>query len=136
MEYMISLNMILGLLFSHLIGDFFLQSDWMALNKSKNWLALLFHVVVYSICFLWLGPKFALMTAGFHFLTDAITSRITSKLWFIDLKRIPEPRLSWELDYEYLAHINHKRHWFFVAIGADQFIHYGTLLWTVKYLIG
>lgn len=38
----------------HLIGDFFLQSDWQALNKyDKKWVALL-HSTLYSLPFLFL----------------------------------------------------------------------------------
>lgn len=44
-------------LFAHLIGDYFLQSDWQALNKRKIWWIALFHSVLYSIPFLWLSPS-------------------------------------------------------------------------------
>ena len=48
--------MITLLLFGHLIGDYFLQTGWMAVNKVKNnlegWLACTVHTIVYtlSIC--------------------------------------------------------------------------------------
>jgi hypothetical protein len=104
---MISIWVVLGILFTHLIADFFLQSDWMAINKSTRWDALMLHVGVYALCFLPFGFLFACATFLFHFGTDAITSRITSYLWG-----------------------KQQRHWFFVVIGIDQFIHYVTLLWT------
>lgn len=37
------------LLIGHLIGDFLLQSSWMAKNKASKWLPLLAHVTVYTI---------------------------------------------------------------------------------------
>jgi len=40
--------------FCHVIGDFFLQSDWVAANKyTKKWVAL-FHAVLYTLPFLFL----------------------------------------------------------------------------------
>lgn len=39
----------LYLLTAHLIGDWIIQTSWMALEKSKNLLALLAHVVTYHI---------------------------------------------------------------------------------------
>ncbi len=107
------MNIPLILLVNHFIGDFILQNDYMALNKSKKWEALSLHVLVYSATFLWLGWKFALNTFITHFITDAITSRITTRL------------------YTPVFH----RHWFFVVIGLDQLIHYTTLGYTYQYLI-
>ena len=99
------------LLFIHFVGDFILQSNWMALNKSKNWIALLCHTIVYSLCFIGYGMVFVSITFLLHTLTDAITSRITSKLWQTN-----------------------QRHWFFVAIGADQLLHYIGLAATFAYI--
>lgn len=36
------------LLIGHLIGDFLLQTTWMAQHKAKRWLPLLMHVTVYT----------------------------------------------------------------------------------------
>lgn len=99
----------LSLLLVHFVADFVLQSDWMATNKSKRWDALTAHVTVYATSFLFWGLEFAVVTYALHFLTDAITSRITSRLWQAN-----------------------QRHWFFVAIGADQLIHAACLAWTLR----
>lgn len=117
------------LLFLHFIGDFLLQSDWMALNKSKRFDALAIHCLVYSACFIpFLGWRFATVTFLVHLLTDALTSQATSKLWFFDqmeqigggpLWRV-RPRLE-------------RRHWFFVMIGFDQFLHFTQLILTARY---
>lgn len=118
------------LLAVHFVADFLLQSDWMALNKSKRWDALALHVTVYSACFLPWGWPFALGVWITHFITDAITSRITSRLWFIDLYPRADHSPNYYGAYPLYARVDSgKRHWFFVVIGADQLIHYGTLAW-------
>lgn len=123
--------MVTGLLVTHFIADFLLQTDWMALNKSKNRSALLCHTLVYSCCFLWCGPWFAMMTFLLHTLTDAVTSRWTSKLWFMEL--VWDDRTGYSRTHWVLKEPN-PRHWFFVVIGLDQLIHGVSLLWTLKLL--
>lgn len=119
---MINIYLVLGVLLTHFVADFLLQTDWMAKNKSTNNKALLSHVLVYTATFL----VFALVLHGFailtlpvaiiwvlfnglmHFITDYFTSRLNTYLW------------------------NKKEvHYFFVSIGADQFIHYCFLLLTL-----
>ena len=125
------------LLATHFVGDFILQSDWMALNKSKNLRALVAHVLIYSLCFLPFGVIFAMITFLTHLITDAATSQITSKLWFIELD---EQYDTGRRDGVYFARhearvFGDRRHWFFVAIGADQLIHYITLGATYTWLM-
>jgi hypothetical protein len=43
----------------HLIGDYLLQSDWMALNKTKCSKAAAAHAITYSLPFLILEPSLA-----------------------------------------------------------------------------
>lgn len=122
-----------SLLVTHFIGDFLLQSNYMALNKSKSFGVLCLHCLVYSLCFLPFGLLFSLITFLTHLGTDFVTSRITSKLWFIDLRlrSTVNPNLKWP----FFAMIDtKKRHWFFVAIGFDQLIHYFTLGLTYKFI--
>lgn len=59
-------------LVAHLVGDFILQTDWMAREKSRNSFACLVHVVVYSLPFLLLTqePLTLLAIAGTHFMID------------------------------------------------------------------
>ncbi len=84
----------------------------MALNKSKSNQWLLFHVFVYSIPFLILGWRFAIVTFCFHVVTDYFTSRGTAYLWQ-----------------------KNERHWFFTLIGFDQAIHLTTLILTYHFLV-
>lgn len=106
---MIEFAFIVAVLVAHWIGDFILQSDYHATNKSKNNRVLLAHVMMYTVPIYWVGFFFLPVTLAFvwavvnlllHFVTDYITSRITSKLW-----------------------LKGDRHNFFVTIGADQTIH-------------
>ncbi len=52
------------LLMAHLIGDWLLQNEWQAQNKSRNWFALLSHIAIYHIVvfvFLYLGTGLRLV---------------------------------------------------------------------------
>jgi hypothetical protein len=107
-----------AMLWAHFIGDFICQSDYHAVNKSKNSWVLAQHVMIYIIPFAVLG-LFIPMTLAWlavnvvlHFVTDFISSRITSKLWLAN-----------------------KRHWFFVTIGADQSVHFTCLFLTYIWLV-
>lgn len=99
-----ALGLALVLVTAHFVGDFICQSDWMAVNKSKDWGALLIHVGAYTvvllaavIVILLLDPRpqdadaarlFLLVNAAAHFVQDAITSRINARLWFVDGARV------------------------------------------------
>ncbi len=145
------------LLVAHFIADFIAQSDWMATNKSKRWDALAIHCGVYALLVAivanWrffvgegtLGTtplaQWFLLTFVTHFVTDAITSRVTSALWFF--KR--EDGIWTQAEYALPKHgrtivnpfspIDGYRHWFFVMIGFDQLIHAYTLALTFRFLV-
>lgn len=109
----------------HLLGDFALQTRWMGKNKYKNWLALAVHVGVYTAALLGgflayglaydLSSQAALFFAGIngacHFVTDAVTSRLSHYCW----RRGHE-------------------HKFWFVIGLDQFIHMTTFVLTARWL--
>ena len=112
----------------HWIGDFVLQTNAMAQNKSisNGWLTK--HVIVYSMVtnILWLPIIFVmqlklnsfdyffamLLIFSLHWVTDYITSRLNSKYW--RLKKIHE---------------------FFVSVGFDQVLHYFQLFLVFKYIL-
>ncbi len=81
---------IIFLMFFHWLADFVLQTRWMAETKSSSWLALSLHCLVYSFTMA-IGLIFitsflnVLSFAGlifvFHFITDAVTSRMTTKYY-------------------------------------------------------
>lgn len=127
-----SMSIPLSIIVLHFIGDWVLQSNWMALNKGKDAIALAAHVVVVGttllIGMLLLGYELELAYAFMaynmlaHFVTDMMTPNITSYFWFV---RVIEP-VNGPGSKFYGAYDMPKRHWFFVAIGADQLIHYAT----------
>lgn len=130
---MMHIFLILQFLLAHWIADFVCQTHWQATNKSKNWWALASHVGVYTVILGFslvpfataIGPvvvspgaivmmltpawffAWVLLNGALHFVTDAITSRVTARLWV-------------KGDY----------HNFFVVVGLDQLIHYTTLILT------
>ncbi len=117
---MLSLSAIFIILGIHWLGDFVLQTDWQAKNKSKNDLALLSHTVTYTATWLLLFMcgwdtysllTFMCITFVFHTATDYFTSRLNTRL------------------YE-----EGKIHYFFVSIGFDQILHYIQLILTYYYL--
>ncbi len=126
-----SITIVLGIIIIHYLADFVLQSDKMAVNKSKSNFYLGQHVFIYTI--MWLAvlfpfeefkyypyitfPQmtllFCLITFVCHFITDYITSRISSYFY----KR-------------------EERHNFFLIIGIDQVFHYIQLFITFKLIYG
>jgi uncharacterized membrane protein YvlD (DUF360 family) len=93
-----------------------MQSDIQAKGKSKDWYLLLSHVFTYTLvlatCLFipsmyieiqrntFMFPWWLWVNGSFHFVIDAITSRITGKLW-----------------------AQGEVHNFFVIIGLDQLAH-------------
>jgi hypothetical protein len=59
-------------LLCHAIGDYVLQSDWMANEKTKRSFAALCHVATYGLPFLFLRPswKAYVVIVGTHFIID------------------------------------------------------------------
>lgn len=113
----------LALLAIHWFADFVLQTHWQASNKSKNNVALIRHVGVYSVTLSVSMPflfepqllhwiAFIGVNAILHFATDYCTSRATSKLY---------AKQDW--------------HNFFVVVGFDQLIHQFTLALTMAWLL-
>ena len=114
----ISIITVVVILWAHFVGDFILQSDYHAVNKSKSNLALFEHVLFYSLPLTLIGflipvsIAWIIANAVMHAAVDYVTSRITSKLWQ-----------------------QNKRHWFFVTIGADQSLHFTCLFVSYLWLV-
>jgi hypothetical protein len=105
------MGILLAVIWLHFLGDFVLQSNFMAQGKSKSMLILTFHVCVYTIPLLLLGWKYALINGLAHWVVDFFTSKATAYLY------------------------NKKEnHWFFVVIGFDQALHMTILFLTLQYI--
>jgi hypothetical protein len=108
----IDIRALIALTAVHFLADFVLQSNWMAVNKSRRWDALFAHVLTYAGCFLVVfGWKFALITFACHLVTDYYTSRLNARNWAAQ-----------------------ETHWFFVGVGLDQMSHVWQLLYTYWWL--
>lgn len=106
----VSLNLVIAVIWLHLLSDFFLQSDWMAKNKSSNNQILTLHVATYSLPFWFVfGWKYALVNGILHWWTDFFSSRATTYLYK-----------------------KNEIHWFFCVVGVDQAIHLTCLLLTMS----
>jgi hypothetical protein len=59
-------------LVAHAIGDYVLQSDWMATEKTKKSVAALCHVLTYALPFLFLRPSLPALAVivSTHFVID------------------------------------------------------------------
>ena len=108
------------LLGMHCIGDFVLQTSWMATQKSRNFAALFAHVGTYTVILsiaavLLFGPTetaawFIAVNAALHLVTDFLTSRMSAR--YYDSKNMRA---------------------FFVMVGIDQLLHQLALVFTLQY---
>lgn len=59
-------------LFAHAVGDYVLQSDWMATEKTKKSIAAAVHAATYTLCFLALttSPSALAIICATHFVID------------------------------------------------------------------
>lgn len=112
---MVDIEIIFYILLAHFIGDFVLQTRWMARGKSSLAKPLLAHVMAYTatlglVSLAMTSPEkslsWAITNGMLHGCVDFFTSRISKRCWAA--KR------------EYLT---------FLTIGADQTIHLVSLIW-------
>lgn len=71
-------------LLAHLWGDYVIQNDWMANNKTKSTVVCLIHVLTYTVPFLFLTLDWRKLAAIAltHFLID----RFRLALWIVKVK--------------------------------------------------
>lgn len=67
-----SAELLFWMIVAHFVGDYVLQSDWMAVGKLKRWLPAVTHGVVYGLPFLFITPSpwALLVIAGTHIVID------------------------------------------------------------------
>lgn len=71
----------LALLAAHMVGDYILQTGWMAANKLNHWWPRFIHVCLYTLCFWpvlmateldgWHTAQFLGLVWVTHFITDS-----------------------------------------------------------------
>jgi|SRR5690606_33789799 len=124
MKTEINIYILFGILIIHWLGDFVLQTDFQAKNKSRSNVALTEHVANYSIVWFVVGMLwylrvhnialfcwFPIITFICHWVTDYFTSRLNTKLYN-----------------------DGRTHEFFVSVGFDQILHYLQLVLTFQLL--
>lgn len=113
----VPLQSLIVILLGHWVGDYLLQGNIIADQKSKSIRWLTIHVLVYTITlivfslflFSWADAlRLSFLNGIFHFITDLFTSRLSSKCKL-------NPRI------------------FYTIIGFDQLIHTATLIATTYY---
>lgn len=108
-----SIFVLMQIVWIHWLGDFFLQSNTMAKNKSHSVKWLSAHIGVYTCCLLLVfNWRYALLNGVIHFVIDLFTSKVTASLWKKE-----------------------DVHNFFVVVGLDQAIHLTTLISTGIFLL-
>lgn len=85
---------------AHLIGDFLLQTGWMAANKAKQWGPLLAHVAVYTLTVAlvaWFGfGGLSLLGIAIVFVSHVILDRRTLVQWWVkQLTPAADANLDW-----------------------------------------
>ena len=108
----LELKIILMLVWMHTIMDFVFQTQEMSTNKSSSNKWLSYHVLVYTIPFLFIDLTFGLINGALHFAIDYVTSRMTTKLY-----------------------AKGEIHNFFVVVGIDQALHFTCLFATYIWLV-
>ena len=77
---------VLGLI-AHMIGDYVIQNDWMALQKTKSWWPAIIHGITYGLPFIpllfWFGatPLAWLVIVSTHIVLDH-TYAVKHLIWF------------------------------------------------------
>lgn len=81
---------------AHLLGDYVLQSDWMARGKTGRWLPALAHATVYTLCFVLWGywqPVALLVMWATHLLIDHY--RLARFVVFANNRMLGNSRAPW-----------------------------------------
>lgn len=117
----------IGLLIGHLIGDYLLQNDWMALNKKKFYIPAILHCLVYSLTIVVCSNMFSI----YFFLTIFISHFVLDKYdflvkWFTLIR--PATFIKVDDDYKPLAYI--------IYIVTDNGIHLIGNYYLYQYFIG
>ncbi len=77
----------------HLVGDYLLQSSWMARNKTARWFPAVVHGLTYTLPFMILthSPAALLMVGGTH----AVIDRLRAARYVIIARDYLAPPSSW-----------------------------------------
>ncbi|HZG81954.1 MAG TPA: DUF3307 domain-containing protein [Brevibacillus sp.] len=89
------------LFLAHLVGDYLLQTEWMAKYKAERWRPLLAHCFVYTLAvsvaaYLFLPTGLSWWAIGFVFLTHVILDRRgVVRFWYERVMGVTDDRNKW-----------------------------------------
>lgn len=89
------------LFLAHLVGDYLLQTEWMAKYKAEQWRPLLAHCFVYTLtvsvaAYLFLPTGLSWWAIGFVFLTHVILDRRgIVRFWYERVMGVTDDRNKW-----------------------------------------
>ena len=111
-------------LVAHAVGDYLLQSDWMATNKTRRSIPAALHALVYSVPFLLLSrsPVALLIICLSHFLIDRW--RLARYVCWLANWLGPGPRPAWSQVTE-TGHSSERPAWLshWLLVIADNTLH-------------
>lgn len=83
---MFKLTIFEALLITHFVVDWIFQWKWEATNKSKKWLPLFFHCIIYTIGFIpvFLIYEISLVWLILLFISHVILDRRTFVVWLLE----------------------------------------------------
>ena len=124
------MELLILILFAHVVGDYFLQSSAINNDKATNNSALLIHVIIYffnMLLFTWLfvysfetAVIFSAINSLAHLIIDYFSSKVITKLCN-DALDVPNKDISLKTISVY---------WPTLALGVDQFLHQSILIIT------
>jgi Protein of unknown function (DUF3307) len=83
----------LGIILAHIVGDYFIQSDWMATEKTSKWLPAIVHGITYTVPYLFVtqNPWPLLIIC----LTHIVIDRYRLARYVCWIKNYLGPRRTW-----------------------------------------
>lgn len=83
----------IGVLLAHLVGDYLIQSDWMAREKLKRWWPAVVHGVTYGLTFLFVTQSPAAL--ALIVVTHIVIDRYRLARHLVWIKNFLAPRADW-----------------------------------------
>ena len=84
---------VVGVLLAHLVGDYILQSDWMANEKTKRWFPAWAHAITYGLPFLFITQSPAALAV--IIVTHAVIDHYRLAKYVVWVKNFLAPRVWW-----------------------------------------
>lgn len=119
----------------HVVGDWILQPQKMALNKTSCWKTRFLHCLIYTSCFLFVWPHLSVFALAWIFLTHFIIDSYKPLFWFRKLRGDfnhmtfdPKSDGTSYTDFEKFKKSFETTSGFFVNICFDQIFHLLTFL--------